>query len=161
MRRGSGPRDRKIAKEFDVSPSLVARWTREARTEMAKSTRAGGASGFTEQERDEWARKAMAIGRGGAKLMAKKAKVPLGTMHGWMSAYRRRNPSGAPSQTMVSSGPVSAVQSKPNGKHAAPQLGGFLTGLDDYINQIVDSRVEAKLKEILSTKSLLELMKGA
>lgn len=164
-RRGDGVRTEKVGREFDVSASLIQRWVRERgkQTEMPnKAKNQGKLSQYSQEERDEWARKAMTYGRGGGPLMAKKAKVPLGTMHGWLNSYRNRiaQEEATPTSTMVSSGPVSKpVASKPNGAHP-PQLGGFLTGLDEYIAQLVDARVEAKLKEILSTKSLMELMKA-
>lgn len=130
----------------------------------SKAKNHGKLSQYSQEERDEWARKAMAYGRGGGPLMAKKAKVPLGTMHGWLNSYRNRIAQGeaTPTSTMLSSGPVSkVVASKPNGAASAPApLSGFLTGLDDYIAQLVDARVEAKLVEILKTKSLMELMKA-
>lgn len=112
--------------------------------------------GLSLEQKDEWARRAIAMGRGGPALMAKRAKVSHSTLLSWMKHLQEREGSGA-AKTIVS-GPVSKVQSKPNG--AAPTLPPFLQGLDEYINQIVDARVEAKLVEILKTKSLMELMKG-
>lgn len=162
-RRGEGVRTHIVAREFDISSSIVHRWLRleRGKADVANTSKrlVGRQWPFSQEERDEWARKAIAFGRGGGPMMAKKAKVPLGTIHGWVNSYRARNPDApAPYSTLVSSGPVSKpAASKPNG--ASAPLSGFLTGLDDYIAQLVDARVEAKLIEILKTKSLMDLMK--
>lgn len=161
-RRGDGVRSERVAAEFDISKSLVHRWLREEEVvKMPNKANHGRLSQYSQEERDEWARKVMAYGRGGGPLLAKQAKVPLATIHGWVNSYRARHPEGRASQsTLASSGLVSKVQSKPNGAASAPApLGGFLTGLDEYIAQLVDARVEQKLVEILKTKSLMELMR--
>lgn len=111
--------------------------------------------GLTLEQKDAWARKAIAMGRGGPTYVGKQAKVSKSSVYAWMEHLRERE---GEQKTIVSS-PTSRVQSKPNGS-ATPTLPPFLQGLDEYINQIVDARVEAKLVEILKTKSLMELMKG-
>lgn len=148
----------RVGKELDFAPSVLSRWLREQGKEAKMPPKKGRFSmvGLSLEQKDEWARRAIAMGRGGAALMAKRAKVSHTTMLAWIKHLRERE--GTSSAATIVSAPASKVQSKPNGAHP-PQLGGFLTGLDDYIAQLVDARVEAKLVEILKTKSLMELMR--
>lgn len=123
---------------------------------MAQPKGAYSSTGLTLDQKDAYAKKAIALGKGGQKKMAEKAGVSGPTMSQWCADYRSRNPEG----TMVSAGPKSAVASKPNGAAAPiPQLPPFLQGLEEVIHQIVDARVEEAVKRVLRTTSLMELMK--
>lgn len=158
-----------IAASMGTSQGNISRWCLAEKTKRAKGGSEMGAqnksgrnapSAYSQAQKDRFVEKALKSGFGGKARVAEEAGVSSSTISYWISDYRTRHGESAPTsqKTQVSS-PTSRVQSKPNGA-APPQLGGFLTGLDEYINQLVDARVEQKLREILATKSLMELMKG-
>lgn len=176
------------AEEFDISRSIISRWLAQREIEQLCAA-GGGVTEMTKRQDMSKPKRSRrffpqdvqteAIGRvltlgakkGHSAQVAREMNIgPDGSLVSrWVkdhiAEHGRRLPKGykAPANgpTLISSAPASMVQSKPNGAatSAPAPLSGFLTGLDEYIAQLVDARVEAKVREILQTKSLMELMR--
>lgn len=168
---------KEIAQALGTTQGSISKWIadaeiaearakeREREIEMPSKATKKGKSGernrwnpYPQEYKDKWVKRALNHGKGGVMLAARESKHPVNTISAWIREYKERQE--APSRpTMVSSGPVSSPKSKVTHSKPNGQLTGFLQGLDEYIEKIVDARVEQKLVEILRTKSLLELMK--
>lgn len=112
---------------------------------------------FAQEYKDQLARKAIAIGKGGQAQVARETGITEASISVWTLDYKKRHGAASSRDTLVSSRRSAPTSS--NGSPTAPQLPPFLQGLEEYIAQIVDARVEETVKRILRTTSLMELMK--
>ena len=114
---------------------------------------------YSQEYKDQLARKAIALGKGGQAQVARETGITEASISVWALDYKKRHGQAPASSrdTLVSSRRSAAPASSGNG--SPPQLPPFLQGLEEYIAQIVDARVEETVKRILRTTSLMELMK--
>lgn len=165
----------------------ISRWVRQAKKKaereasMAarKARKANGARSkrqfYPEDTKTEAIGRVLALGanKGDAARVAREMGImPESNVNNWVkahvAAHGKRMPKGykpAPgATTMVSNGtPKSAVASKPNGASAI-QLPPFLQGMEEFVEQIVEKRLEERLKpmilEVMRNTSMLEWMKS-
>lgn len=166
---------KEVAAEFGVHQTNISRWLIEAKLRRAteereatnvaaaKRHRGGKHDAYPQEYKDKIVQKAIGYGRGGQARVARETGLTEATISLWSIDYKKRNklpPSSRGGDTLMSSGPVSKVTNSHRRPAAAvPALPPFLQGLDEYIEQIVDARVEEAVKRILRTTSLMELMK--